>query len=190
MNAASMPGTLEFFHTTIPHFQNEYWEENPPVCGITSLSLPMEDDQGVDLQWVSWIEYIVDNASALRFLEVRDWVWTNSPGLEDSFNNPGTWNLTHMKFTGCGAVTEEMGYLLQMPKDLQSLTTTSYFTPGSELHSMADAISIQEAVDVLECVQDTLLELELDPGPSELWTISQAHGAVPKSRSQIVLETA
>ncbi|KAG2160629.1 hypothetical protein VTO58DRAFT_104832 [Aureobasidium pullulans] len=74
-----------------------------------------------------------------------------------------------MKFTDCGALTEEMEHLLQMPKDLQSLTTTSYLTPGSELHSMADAISIQEAVDVLECVQDTLLELELDPGPSELW---------------------
>ncbi|THX35294.1 hypothetical protein D6D12_00204 [Aureobasidium pullulans] len=174
-DAASMPGTLEFFHTTIPHFQNEYWEENPPVCGITSLSLPMEDDQGVELEWLSRIKGIVDNASALRFLEVRDWMWTNSPGLEDFFDNPGTWNLTHMKFTGCGALTEEMEYLLQMPKDLQSLTTTSCFTPGSELHSMADAISIQEAVDVLECVQDTLLELELDPGPSELW-VSPEHG--------------
>ncbi|KEQ89436.1 hypothetical protein M438DRAFT_6519 [Aureobasidium pullulans EXF-150] len=174
-DAASMPGTLEFFHTTIPHFQNEYWEEKPPVCGITSLSLPMEDDQGVEFEWLSRIKGIVDNASALRFLEVRDWVWTNSPGLEEFFDNPGTWNLTHMKFTGCGALTEEMEYLLQMPKDLQSLTTTSCFTPGSELHSMADAISIQEAIDVLECVQDTLLELELDPGPSELW-VSPEHG--------------
>ncbi|THY17693.1 hypothetical protein D6D01_07438 [Aureobasidium pullulans] len=174
-DAASMPGTLEFFHTTIPHFQNEYWEENPPVCGITSLSLPMEDDQVVEFEWVGRIKDIVDNASALRFLEVRDWAWTDYSGLENCFDNPGTWNLTHLKFTGCGALTEEMEYLLQMPKDLQSLITASYFTPGSILHSLADAISIQGAVDVLECAKDTLLELELDPGPSELWVCPE-HG--------------
>lgn len=167
---ASMSKNLDFFHTTMPYFQGTFWETNLPVCGITSISLAMEDDQGVEYENLSGIRNMIDDAPALRFLELRNWSMSGDCDIDDDFNEPGTWSVTHLRLLELGTVTNDVCCILKMPKDLQSLTITSQLLPGSgECHWMDYPISIQRAVDALGSVKDSLIELDLDPGASEHW---------------------
>jgi hypothetical protein len=188
---ASIFKNLEFFHTTLPWMQGTFWDDRSvwnaasddgytseddddphtrlPNCGITSVSLAMQDDQGVDLYWMGKLCSMIEEAPSLRFIELRYWGATDSSGVEDSFGEPGTWNATHLSLLECGPITIEVEYVLAMPKDLQSLEIISELTPNVERSEMDFPISIQEAVSALDPVRASLVELKFDPGASEHW---------------------
>jgi hypothetical protein len=91
---ASSFTSLQFFHTTLPYMQGTLWdhdyvpdtagddcskseddgEPNPrlPICGITSMSLAMHDDEGIDFAWLSQFSDIMERTPPVRFLELRD----------------------------------------------------------------------------------------------------------------------
>ncbi|KAH0018691.1 hypothetical protein KCU78_g7056, partial [Aureobasidium melanogenum] len=167
---ASVSRNLEFFHTTMPYFQGTFWETNLPTCGITSMSLAMQDDQGIEYDNMPGLRNMIDEAPRLRFLELRDWDMSGDCGIEDWFDEPGSWTVTHLRLSECGTVTNDVCCVLEMPKDLQSLTITSELLPcSSESNFMGYPVSIQKAVDALGSVKNSLRELDLDPGASEHW---------------------
>ncbi|CAD0099755.1 unnamed protein product [Aureobasidium mustum] len=137
------------------------------------MSLAMQDEsdpgQGIEYEWMDRVNYTLGEMHTLRFLELRKWIMTDYPNLGTSFDEPGNWSVTHLNLSECGPLTHYMTYVLQAPRDLQSLTMTSWLTPGSKMYGGEDPISIKEAVETLESIKDNLLELELDPGPSEHW---------------------
>lgn len=150
------------------------WEDQTPTCGITSISLAMQDEddpgQGVEYEWMDRISGTLEEMPTLRFLEIRSWGMTNHPMICNSFTEFGTWSVTHLNLLKCGPLTNDLTYFLQMPRDLQSLTMTSELTPDTKRNgSMDSPIRIQVAVDTLESIKDNLVELDLDPGPSEHW---------------------
>ncbi|KAG9565865.1 hypothetical protein KCU71_g5064, partial [Aureobasidium melanogenum] len=167
---ASVSRNLKFFHTTMPYFQGTFWETNLPTCGITSISLAMQDDQGIEYDYMPELREMIDEAPRLRFLELRDWDMSGDCNIEDCFDEPGSWTVTHLRLSECGTVTSCVCCVLEMPKDLQSLTITSgLLSCSSESNFMGYPVSIQKAVDALASVKNSLRELDLDPGASEHW---------------------
>ncbi|KAG9699816.1 hypothetical protein KCU95_g1260, partial [Aureobasidium melanogenum] len=172
-HSASTLQNLKFFHTTTPHMGIMSWQNQTPACGITSLFLAMQDErdpgQGVDVEWMDTISYTLGEMPTLRFLEIRSWGMTEHPMVYSSFAEFGTWGITHLGLLECGPLTNDVAYVLQMLRDLQSLTMISELAPNTKRHGMDDPISIQEAVDALQSIKNSLKELDLDPGPSEHW---------------------
>lgn len=134
------------------------------------MTLAMEDEDfgGLEWDWLDQVKYIPAEMQTLRFLELRSWSDTAHTWFESLFTEPGTWSVTHLNLLECGPLCREMRYVLQMPKNLQSLTMTSGLTPEGNRDDV-DPISIQEAVETLESIKNNLVDLELDPGPSEHW---------------------
>lgn len=190
---ASTFTNLEFFHTTLPYMQGTSWDDDSsdydtssdddptdedderslkrlPDCGITSMSLAMQDDQGIEYGWLDQLSSIIEKSPELRFLELRDWTATNDPAMEQYFfDDPGTWSPTHLSLLDCGPVTEDMIDVSRKFRDLQSLRITSGLAPNSKRDGMDDPIRIDSAVFSIAAVQKTLVELEFDPGPCEHW---------------------
>jgi hypothetical protein len=183
---------LQFLHATLPYMQGTLWDhdyvsgtsgddcpnseddDEPdfhlPSCGITSMSLSMHDDEGIDFTWLGQLSNIIEETPTVRLLELRDWTQTDHPGLDGSLGEPGTWSVTHLSLLDCGRITEDMEHVLIMPRELQSLKITCEIISSSRrFYVFAEPISIQETVTTLESVQATLVELELDPGATEHW---------------------
>ncbi|KAG9840608.1 hypothetical protein KCU98_g3477, partial [Aureobasidium melanogenum] len=134
------------------------------------MSLAMQDDQGIEYDNMPGLRNMIDEAPKLRFLELRDWDMSGDCGIEDWFDELGSWTVTHLRLSECGTVTNDVCCVLEMPKDLQSLTITSELLPcSSESNFMGYPVSIQKAVDALGSVKNSLRELDLDPGASEHW---------------------
>jgi hypothetical protein len=148
-----------------------------PICGITSVSFAMQDDQSVNMYWMRKLRSIIGEAPSLRFLELRYWSATELSGTDESLGEPGRWNATHLSLLECGPITLEVEYVLGMPKDLQSLEIISELTPNVKRSDLDFPISIQEAVSALEPVQTSLVELKFDPGASEHWICPESHPA-------------
>jgi len=192
-NDASNFTNLEFFHTTLPYMQGTFWDDdNPdydtssdysptgeddekpnkrlPSCGITSMSLAMQDDQGIEYEWLDRLAGIIDESPKLRFLELRDCSMTDDPILEEHFlDGPRIWSPTHLSLLDCGPLTDDVRNLLRKFRDLQSLKITSGLVPNSKRDGMDDPIRIHQAVSSIADVENTLVELEFDPGPCEHW---------------------
>ncbi|CAD0086237.1 unnamed protein product, partial [Aureobasidium vineae] len=144
---ASACENLDFFHTTVQYMQinDNFWNTNLPACGITSISFAMEDDQGIEFEWMPQVRDLIKETPTFRFLELRDWQMTDCPwGLDQDFDEPGTWNITHLSVLDCGPVVDDMLYVFKMPKDLQSLKITSHLAPDYKRHGMDNPISIQK----------------------------------------------
>jgi hypothetical protein len=196
---ASIFTSLEFFHTTLPCMQGTLWDDRSewnaasddgntseddddpharlPICGITSLSFAMQDDQSVNTFWMRKLRSIIEEAPSLRFLELRYWSATELSGTDESLGEPGRWKATHLSLLECGPITLEVEYVLGMPKDLQSLEIISELTPNVKRSDLDFPISIQEAVGALEPVQTSLVELKFDPGASEHWICPESYPA-------------
>jgi hypothetical protein len=196
---ASIFTSLEFFHTTLPCMQGTLWDDRSewnaasddgntseddddpharlPICGITSLSFAMQDDQSVNMFWMRKLRSIIEEAPSLRFLELRYWSATELSGTDESLGEPGRWKATHLSLLECGPITLEVEYVLGMPKDLQSLEIISELTPNVKRSDLDFPISIQEAVGALEPVQTSLVELKFDPGASEHWICPESYPA-------------
>lgn len=191
-NDASNFTSLDFFHTTLPYMQGTFWDnddpeydtssddsitdgddERPnkrlPSCGITSMSLAMQDDQGIEYEWLDRLSSIIEEAPELRHLELREWNETDHPALDQFSDEPRTWSATHLSLLDCGPLTYDVGHLLRKFRDLQSLRIESGPLPNSKYDGVDDHISIQGAIDSLASVKNNLVELEFDPGPSEQW---------------------
>lgn len=152
------------------------------------MSLAMQDENGggIDYNWMDRTSSTLEELQTLQFLEFRDWSATDHPMIETSFTESGIWSVTHLNLLECGPLTSWMTHVLQGPKDLQSLTMSSELTPSSN-RSGDDPISIQEAIETLDCIKHTLVELALDPGPSEHWvhpSIGDRNFAQPKEPYQ------
>ncbi|THZ42571.1 hypothetical protein D6C90_05261 [Aureobasidium pullulans] len=164
----SMSG-LKFCHTIMTGAGAPFWQPNPPACGVTSLTMSILDESEYE-SWETLVE--IFRMPTLRFLEIMGWDDTARP-IEDDFHDPGMSNVTHLMLTQCGALNTEMIPLLQWPKDLQRLRIKSglptYDDEDSDLGDWGD-VSIQEAVDTIQPLKDTLLELDFDPGDSRNWT--------------------
>lgn len=197
-NDASNFTNLEFFHTTLPYMQGTFWDDdNPdydtssddsptdeddekpnkrlPSCGIISMSLAMQDDQGIEYEWLDRLSGIIEEAPKLRFLELRDWSMTDDSTLEEHFlDGPRIWSPTHLSLSDCGPLTDDVSYLLRKFRDLQSLKITSGLVPNSKRDGMDDPIRIYQTVSSIAGVENTLVELEFDPGPCEHW----GHGSL------------
>jgi hypothetical protein len=189
---------LEIFHTTLPYMQGSFWDGNKfdwnapsddgntsegedepqarlPICGITSMSLALHDEQGLDVYWIESFCNMIEVSPSLRFLELRHWSGTDLSGLDELLGEQGTWGTTHLSLLECGPITGELGYVLAMPKDLQSLEIISESTPDTKRHGMDSPVSIREAVGALESVEASLMELKFDPGPSEHWICLESY---------------
>jgi hypothetical protein len=189
---------LEFFHATLPYMQGSFWDSNKsawnapsddgntsededelqarlPICGITSMSLALHDEQGLDMYWMGSFCTMIEQSPSLRFLELRHWSGTDLSNLDELLGEQGTWSATHLSLLECGPITGEVEYVLTMPKDLQSLEIISELTPDTKRHGMDSPVTIQEALGALESVETSLMELRFDPGPSEHWICPESY---------------
>ena len=50
-----------------------------PSCGVTSMSLAMQDDQGIDYEWLDRLMGIIEEAPKLHFLELKKLEYDRRP---------------------------------------------------------------------------------------------------------------
>jgi hypothetical protein len=190
-SSSSIFTRLNFFHATLPYRQGLSWDDDSdfdvssdgsvtsedeidaethlPIWEITSLSVAIQADDGIDADWVQQLAEMIEDRPALRFLELRQWSRTDTWVMEQCLGESGTWSATHLDLVECGPITGDVGCVLEKLENLQTLRITSQSIPGSKRYGMDTPISIQRAIDALEPVEANLMELEFDPGPSEHW---------------------